>query len=356
MAGEPAELNRLAVIVPVLDEAEALPVLLDALIAQSGLTLEIIVADGGSTDDGPAIATARGARIVRAERGRAAQMNAGAAAASAPWLLFLHADSHPTDARQLGQALAALRATNDDRVAGHFALRFQRHRRGNALLFRYMEAKTATNRADTINGDQGLLISAAWFDALGGFDTGLPFLEDQRLAARIRRSGRWMLLPGPLRTSARRFEAEGARGRYLLMAIIMAMQAIDMREFFRRTPAIYRAQQETGPLLVTPYFRLLRRLMRELGPRESLRRWYAVGGYVLGQSWQLFFIADIALRPIIGERLALTRLHDRVVAPLIHHRVGRAVTMLLAFTASMGVIALWCRWRERRQLRATPGL
>lgn len=338
-------------IVPALDEAAALPDLLDTLSAQGDVALEIIVADGGSTDDSASIARAYGTTVVHAERGRATQMNAGAAAATAPWLLFLHADSLPEHDRQLAQALAALQAEHDSRVAGHFALRFARSHSGNDFLYRYMQAKSATNRPGTINGDQGLLIGADWFHALNGFDSTMPFLEDQRMAGRIREQGRWILLPGRLVTSARRFEAEGVRSRYLLMAIIMAMHAIDMPEFFRRAPAVYRAQGETGRLLVTPYFRLLRRLMRELGPRKSLRRWYAVGGYALDQSWQLFFACDVLLQPIIGDRRPLTRLHDRLLFSLIHNRLGRAMTTVLVFMTIMGLIAPWCRWREHRALR-----
>lgn len=346
-------MSALAVIVPVLDEAATLPALLDALAVQNGVDLELIVADGGSTDASAEIAAARGATVVRGRRGRGRQMNAGARASQAPYLLFLHADSRPEAPDQLARALAALRAETG-RVAGHFPLRFERTQRGHAFLYRYMEAKSATGRAYAVNGDQGLLIARAWFRELGGFDERLPFLEDQRIAARIRTHGRWLTLPGRLVTSARRFEREGPRRRYWLMAVIMAAYAAELEDFFERAPGVYRAQGETGRLLLTPYFRLLRRLMRERGVRASLRAWYAVGGFAAGQAWQPMFAADVALAPLLGGRRPATAVHDRLLAPLIDNPAGRALAGLATAGVGLGLLAPWCRWRERHALRWAP--
>lgn len=347
----------LSIIIPVLDEAQTLPRLFAALAQAQSISLETIVVDGGSRDRSKLIAAAHDARVLDSAPGRGRQMNAGAQQATAPFLLFLHADTRPQSATQLAQALAqilaAIKAAPQPRVAGHFALEFERDEDRNKLLYRYMQEKTASGRRYTINGDQGLLIARDWFFELGGFDTRMPFLEDQRMAATIHDRGQWLLLPGRLITSARRFETEGAKTRYILMAIIMAMYAVRLDTFFERAPRVYAAQGATGRLLLTPYFRCLRSIMRDFGWRKSLHYWLQVGHFVVGQSWQLLFVLDVAARPLLGAgRYPATAFHDRVFAPLTHHRVGAWVTALLVFIYTMGVLAPWYRWRERRQPEA----
>jgi len=275
---------ELSVVIPALDEVEALPRLIAQLRKQEGVELEVIVADGGSSDGSVAAARAAGAEVVCAPRGRGAQMNAGAERARAPDLLFLHADSELDAPTLLRDALVSMRAVRAEAareapqqaaspgapseacwVAGHFPLRFVREREGHGWFFRHLQEKTATNRPDTINGDQGTLLAASYFRALGGFDERLPFLEDQRLAARIFATGRWILLPGRLSTSARRFETEGHTRRYTLMAIIMGMHAAGVDTFFERARSVYAAQAELDRLSVRPYLTVVRQILVEAG-------------------------------------------------------------------------------------------
>ena len=139
------------------------------------------------------------------------------------------------------------------------------------------------------------------------------------------------------------------------MAIIMGLNAADLRAFFERAPDVYRVQAETGRLLLTPYFRLIRRLMREMGPRESLRRWYAVGGFVAEQTWQPCLALDVLLeRPLRGRRPA-TVLHDLGFERLVRHPPGRALVGAATFAISLGIVAPWWRWRERHALRRAAG-
>lgn len=287
------------------------------------MELEIIVADGGSSDDTCALARAHGAAIITAPRGRAAQMNAGARAASAERLLFLHADSGLNSQTLLTDALAAYCTWPEPRSAGHFALRFIGTTPGHELFYRHLEAKTRLNRPGTINGDQGLLISRAYFNDLGGYDESLPFLEDQRIAAKIFAGGHWLLLPGELQTSARRFEREGHAARYTLMAMLMGLHAADVHEFFAEAPQVYRAQSEARALDLRPFMALARKALRRRGIWKTL---WPIGRYVRGNSWQLFFARDIGRT---DGRLRCLEFHDRHLAAALDNRYCDALATLL---------------------------
>jgi len=320
---------ELSVILPTLNEAAALPALLADLARQSGIALEVLLADGGSSDASIALAERAGARVVRAPRGRGAQMNAAAAVARGEYLLFLHADSGLGSPLLLRDALAALRAdlaAHGGNAAGHFPLRFARSHAGHTLFYRGLEEKTALNRPITINGDQGVLLRASYFRALGGFDERLPFLEDQRLAERIFATDRWVVLPGRLLTSARRFESEGHYRRYTLMAIIMGMQASGVDQFFARARGVYAAQNEAAQLDVRPYCLLVRSILHETLWRGAAGISLRNGRFVRSQSWQIFFWCDVLLRPLLGPgRYPCLRFHDRVVHPLLDHGVADAI-------------------------------
>jgi len=285
---------RLSVVIPTLNEAGALPALLRDLQGQRGLDTEVIVADGGSDDGTLQLATAAGARVLQAPRGRGRQMNAGAAAAGGEWLLFLHADSRLPAPELLAQALQHLRSQPGELVAGHFRLRFRRQQPGHDFFFRYLEGKTALGRPGTINGDQGLLLSRRCFAQLGGYDEHLPFLEDQAIAERIFADGRWLLLPGGLETSARRFEREGHARRYALMALIMAMRAAGLEEFFRRAPQVYAAQHQAGRLQTGGYRRLAREVLGQLPRQQRLAAYRRIGSLLGANAWQLAHALDTA--------------------------------------------------------------
>lgn len=282
----------LSVIIPTLDEAEALPALLADLHAQTGVALQIIVADGGSGDGTPGLALAAGAQLQSSPRGRARQMNAGRRLATAVHLLFLHADSRLPDPQLLARALAALQACGDPQVAGHFGLRFLRRQPGRERFYRFLEAKTRSGRPHSINGDQGLLLRADWFDALGGFDETLPYLEDQHFAAQVFRHGRWLLLPGELHSSARRFEQEGHGRRYALMGLMTTLHTLGLRAFFDAAPGIYVAQSEARELRLGPYLRLAARLIV-----AQPRCWWPLLRFGLANAWQL----GLALRIWLGR-------------------------------------------------------
>lgn len=333
----------LSVVIPTLNEAEHLPPLLDDLRKQQDISLEIIIGDGSSTDATRSVAEAFGALFVTARRGRGIQMNAAAAHATADFLLFLHADSRIDDPLLLSHALRAIASSTGTpgRIAGHFPLRFMRADTQNAMAYRYAEEKTAFNRPNTTNGDQGLLLSAEFFRQLGGFDERLPFLEDQRIAEKIRGEGRWITLSGYLKTSARRFEAEGFHRRYILMSMMMGLHSVGVEEFFARAPGVYRTQQETGKLLLSPYFGLIWLLMRdEWGVEGTLRTFYLLGRYIRQNSWQMFFFIDVLLRSSLGVgRYPFLAFHDRLFWPCTNFKLFDAITGVLCFVWFMGVLA-----------------
>ena len=321
---------ELSVVIPALNEAATLPVLLTQLRQQEHIALEVIVADGGSSDDTPQLALAHGARLVRAPKGRGAQMNVAARQATAPVLLFLHADSELTAPQQLRHALNALGAAGEN-AAGHFPLTFRRTRSGHELFWRYLQEKTALARPGTINGDQGLMLRAEFFRALGEYDERLPFLEDQRIAARIFEQGGWITFDTPLATSARRFEGEGEHRRYTLMALIMGLHAADAQEWFAQAPKVYAAHGEhAGALDVGAYLRLTWRVLIQAGPARALQILWRAGRYTRGNSWQIFFWIDAALRRRLRPgRYPFLKFHDAAIRPLLANPLGDALATAL---------------------------
>lgn len=277
--------DLVSVCIPVLDEAAELPVLLAQLRAQRDVRLDVIVADGGSTD-GTVEALPGFVRTVHSARGRGAQMNAAAAMARADTLLFLHADSRLSHTRFLADALAVLKTAQSGgaSVAGHFPLCFERGAGRDTLLYRYMEAKSALNRPGTINGDQGILIPRVYFRSLCGFDETRPFLEDQDMAARVFATGRWITLPGRLGTSARRFESLGAWRVYAFMAMIMIAWQTGSDGFLARVPALY-----AGRLDAQAVWTAWRQTRRERRAGDVFR-------YIGRNGWQLFFFFSTCCR------------------------------------------------------------
>lgn len=321
---------RLSIIIPTLNEAAALPQLLQQLRAQQDIDAEIIVADGGSTDGTVEIAKHADAQVITATRGRGRQMNAGAGRATGEFLLFLHADTQLESSSLLATALNALREaiarSGQENIAGHFPLRFVGGDAGAAAFYRHVEGKTRLNRPYSINGDQGLLISRAFFRTLGGFDERLPFLEDQRIAAKIFAQGRWIVLPDRLLSSARRFETEGHRERYTLMAILMGLYAADVEEFFAQSPAVYAAQSEAGHLQLQPFAQLIRKIFRQRGFFQTLAILYRIGKFVRENAWQLAYWRDQVHN---ADHLPRLKFYDRWLHPLTCNPLADVLATLL---------------------------
>jgi rSAM/selenodomain-associated transferase 2 len=190
----------ISVIVPTLNEAASLALTLCKVRAQK--PHEILVADGGSTD-GTEGAAGLADHFLRSERGRAAQMNAGAARATGDVLLFLHADCTLED----GALRAAERCLwRRSIVGGCFSMRVA----AEGFLYRSIDA-CATARVrltGLIYGDQGLFLRRRDFERLGGFPP-LRLMEDVFFSRRLRHEGRPAVLPQKIFVSPRRWQRVG---------------------------------------------------------------------------------------------------------------------------------------------------
>ena len=193
----------LAVIVPVLNEAAGITATLQALAPLRERGVQVIVADGGSQDDTPALARPWVDRVLAAPRGRARQMNAGAAAADAEVLLFLHADTRlPPDAD--AQVLQGLHASGAD--WGRFDVQIVGRSALLPLVAALMNRRSRWTGIAT--GDQALFIRRASFDAVGGFPDQ-PLMEDIEISRRLKRRSAPLCLRERVATSGRRWDQRG---------------------------------------------------------------------------------------------------------------------------------------------------
>jgi len=194
---------KLAVVVPTLNEAEYLPRLLESLERQTESADEVIVSDGGSTDETAAIAKAAGASVVQGERGRGAQIASGIAATTSEVVLVLHADSR-CDPRTVATVRRHF-LENPESVGGCLGHRFE----NGGILLRLVEwADRRRGRQGISYGDQGQFFSREALDRIGGYPR-LPLMEDLEASRRLVAVGKPAYLDVPLISSTRGFERLG---------------------------------------------------------------------------------------------------------------------------------------------------
>jgi rSAM/selenodomain-associated transferase 2 len=192
--------RRISIVIPALNEEHALvPTLVRA--QRQADPCEILVVDGGSTDETRTVAQSHDVRVLQAPKGRASQMNRGAEASTGSILLFLHADT-----RLPPHALSRIRAAlaNPQVHAGTFSLRFDRP----TPLLRFYAWCTRWPWMRLCFGDRGQFVEREAFEQVGGFPDW-PIFEDLELAARLHAHGGFRFLDTAVTTSARRFRRHG---------------------------------------------------------------------------------------------------------------------------------------------------
>lgn len=288
-------MTSLRIVLPVLNEGRSLASRLAALQPLRRRGAEVVVVDGGSTDETWAIACRQADRVLLARRGRATQMNAGAQGANAEALLFMHADTKlPDDA---DRAIAA--ALEAGAEWGRFDVRIASTSPALRVVARAMNLRSSLSGIAT--GDQAIFVRSRVFQQVGGFPT-IDLMEDIALSDLLKRIGRPACIATPVLTSARRWEKHG------ILRTILLMWQLRARYFFGADPAV----------LACRY------------------------GYEMNGDQPSAAIAILAKAPVPGW--AKTRLARGIGAPAAA-RAQRSFTWLTvcaARQAGLGPVTVWC--------------
>lgn len=200
---------RLSIIVPVLDEAPGIAAALAALQPLRNRGHEVIVVDGGSADATASLAQPLCDRVLASQRGRAAQMNAGAASAGGDAFVFLHADTRLPE----GADALVMRALVE-RSWGRFDVRIDSSHPMLAVVAAMMNLRSRVTGIAT--GDQAIFTTRTAFGAAGGYPA-IALMEDLALSSKLKRGGPPACLDAKVVTSARRWERNGVLGTILTM-------------------------------------------------------------------------------------------------------------------------------------------
>lgn len=222
------EANRpvISVVIPTRDETDNIEATIRSAIAPG---VEIIVADGGSTDGTPERAAALGARVVQSPPGRARQQNAGATVARAGILLFLHADTILPDGWQNDVFESLL---NPSAIGGGFLWNTDLSNPYMRLARFFVRLRTVYGQEPW--GDQAIFVRRSDFEAIGGFPD-VPIAEDWDLVRALRRRGQIVTIPKDVLTSGRRWQRIGVvRGFVTNRLIILGCQLGLPRSWLRR--------------------------------------------------------------------------------------------------------------------------
>jgi len=219
------EMTRISIIVPVLNEAQGISESLAALAPLRARGHEVIVVDGGSSDKTPDLARRAADRVASAPRGRASQMNAGAALARGEVLVFLHADTRlPEGAgERILQGLAA-----SGRAWGRFDVRIEGASVFLPVIAFFMNQRSRATGIAT--GDQAIFVRREAFRRAGGFPP-LELMEDIALTRSLKRVSRPLCLAEKAVTSGRRWERHG------VLRTVFLMGWLRLAFFFGAAPA-----------------------------------------------------------------------------------------------------------------------
>jgi uncharacterized protein len=220
---------KIAVIIPTLNEADALP---DTL-ASIGKACEIWIADGGSEDASCAMAQQAGARILRCAPPRAQQLNAAGRQCEADILLFLHADTRLPNGWQ-SEVTSILQ--KPDVVLGAFSLSIANSSALEAFIAR--AANTRSRIRQLPYGDQGLFLYRRHFETLGGFPA-VPIMDDYIFVKTAQKMGRIVTSPLVVTTSNRRWRKLGVwhttwRNFCVVLGYRIGVPLATLQRYYRR--------------------------------------------------------------------------------------------------------------------------
>ena len=217
-------MRGISIVMPVLNEAPAIVAALTALQPLRRSGVEVVIADGGSRDDTVALARPLCDRVVCTARGRALQMNAGAAAAAGDVLIFLHADTRLPD----GACTLIDEALRTRRQWGRFDVRIDGRHPLLRIVGLMMNLRSRLTGIAT--GDQAIFCTRALFDRLGGF-APIALMEDVDFSRRASRLGAPACLAAHVVTSGRRWERHG------VLRTVLLMWRLRLRYFLGADPA-----------------------------------------------------------------------------------------------------------------------
>lgn len=197
-------MNKISIIIPILNEADAIGRLLSYIIenTEPKNIAEIIVVDGGSTDDSHKnVLEFEEVKVLHSEKGRAIQMNVGASQARGTILYFLHSDSFPPK----GFDELIIDAVHKNNQAGCFRLQFD-YAHPVLLVSQWF---TRFNHISCRGGDQSLFVTKGLFNKIGGYNEEYIIYEDNEIVKRLYNENQFVVIPKNLITSARRYRENG---------------------------------------------------------------------------------------------------------------------------------------------------
>lgn len=208
-------------IIPVLNDTDALTALLGRLRALQPAPVEVIVVDGAAHPDVAVVCAAADARYLTAPAGRGPQLRAGAAQARGAVLWFLHADARPPL-----NATAVIRdAVAQGAQAGYFRFRFSGARTWTKRVIEFCVAWRC--RVATVYGDQGLFARRQVYERTPGF-AATPLFEEVPLVRALRRAGGFTMLPAAIEVDCRRWERRGFWRQTMINRLLALGHALGM--------------------------------------------------------------------------------------------------------------------------------
>ncbi len=226
----PDRKDKISVIIPALNEA----LLIEKTIkSTAGDNIEVIVVDGGSSDDTKKIASKAGATVITSAKGRASQMNEGAQKASGDILLFLHAD---TILPAKYDDLIRVVAKSNQLAAGAFHLSITPSTQSTRITERMVKFRSTFMKMPY--GDQAIFMRKETFEKVGGYQD-IPIMEDFDIIRKLKRTGHIKILSEAVKTSNRRWEKLGLIqttfvNQLMIAGYYLGISTEKLADFYRR--------------------------------------------------------------------------------------------------------------------------